>query len=63
MENKKGLSFPFLIIAIILGVILFKQFDFETLTFEQPAMAVVYFIGFAIAVYALIGGYKKRSDQ
>ena len=35
MENKNGLSFMFAIIAIILGVTLFKQFDFKNLKFSD----------------------------
>lgn len=60
MENKKTLSFPFIIIAIILGVVLFKQFDFKTLQFEKPALAVVYLIGFAISIYVLLKSSKKK---
>ena len=41
MGNKKSLNFFFVIIAIILGRALFKQFDFENLKFEKPALAIV----------------------
>lgn len=54
MQNKNPLSFPMLVVAIILGVVLFKKFDFEKLRFEEPAIAVVYIIGFVIAVVFLI---------
>ncbi len=63
MEPKRSLSFPFLIIAIIIGVTLYKQFDFQSLTFKKPAMAVVYFIGFAIAMYVLIKDFKKKAEK
>jgi predicted ferric reductase len=43
-----------LVVAIILGVVLFKKFDFEKFRFEEPAIAVVYIIGFVIAVVFLI---------
>jgi len=62
MENKKGLSFPFTIIAIILGITLFKQFDFKNLTFKEPAMAVVYVIGFAIAVFGMFKSTRNRAE-
>jgi hypothetical protein len=61
MENKKTLSFPFIIIAIILGVVLFKQFDFQTLRFDKPALAIVYLIGFVISVYVLLKNSRKKS--
>lgn len=62
MENKKVLSFTCTITAIILGVTLFKQFDFKNLKFENPALAIVYIIGFVISIYFLIKGYKKRPE-
>lgn len=59
MQNKNPLSFPMLVVAIILGVVLFKKFDFEKLRFEEPAIAVVYIIGFVIAVLFLVKSNKK----
>lgn len=37
MEKNKASSFIFGIIAIILGSVLFKQFDFKTLKFEHTS--------------------------
>lgn len=59
MENKNTLRFTFSIIAIILGVVLFKQFDFETLKFEKPALAVIYSIVFVFSIFILIKNRKK----
>ena len=50
------------IIAIILGVTLYKQFDFQTMTFEKPAMAVIYGITFIAAIFFLIKGRKQRIE-
>lgn len=61
MENKKVLSFTFTIVAIILGITLFKQFDFKNFKFENTGLAIVYFIGFAIAIYGLYNGSRKKS--
>jgi hypothetical protein len=63
MESKKSLLFVFWVIAIILGVTLYKQFDFKNLTFEKPALAIVYFIVFVFSVYYLIKNSKKRSEK
>lgn len=60
MENKKGLSIVLLIPAIIIGVALLKEIDFENLKIEDPAMAIVYFLGFALSVTFLINDYKKK---
>ncbi|WP_264552146.1 hypothetical protein [Flavobacterium sp. N2038] len=63
MENKKPLLFAFWVIAIILGVTLFKQFDFENLKFEKPALAIIYIIVFLFSVFVLIKNFIKRSEK
>ncbi|MBY0542371.1 MAG: hypothetical protein K2P75_03145 [Sphingobacteriaceae bacterium] len=63
MENKKGLNFFFLIIAIILGSVLFKQFDFKNLKFEKPELAILYLIVFVASIYFLIKDYKKKPEK
>lgn len=65
MENKNNVPvFAFSIIAIILGVVLYKQFDFETLKFEKPALAVLYLIVFVFSVFVLVKNVRtKRSDK
>ena len=64
MENKNNVPvFTFSIVAIILGVVLYKQFDFNTLTFEKPALAIVYIIVFVFSIFVLIKNYKKRSEK
>lgn len=59
MNNKKGISFPLLIIAIVLGWTIIKQFDFENLKFEKPAMAVIYILTFVMTVYMIF----KNNNQ
>ncbi|PWB23285.1 hypothetical protein [Flavobacterium sp. HTF] len=59
MENKKSLLFVFWVIAIILGVVLYKQFDFENLKFEKPALAIIYLVVFVFSVYYLVKNSKK----
>ncbi|MEJ2902589.1 hypothetical protein [Pedobacter panaciterrae] len=60
MSIKKGQSFLFLIIAIILGWTIFKQFDFENLKFEKPALAIVYILTFVMSVYFLVKNVKRE---
>ncbi|KRD08199.1 ATP synthase F0 sector subunit C [Flavobacterium sp. Root901] len=63
MENKNNVPvFTFSIIAIIVGAALYKQFDFEKLTFEKPALAIVYLIVFVFSIIVLIKGLKKRTE-
>ncbi|MTH16316.1 hypothetical protein [Flavobacterium sp. LC2016-01] len=63
MENKKPISFTLLVVVIILGTTLYKQFDFETLKFEKPALAILYIIVFAVSLYFLIKRPKKSSEK
>jgi len=60
METKNALKFTLAIVAIIVGVTLFKQFDFQNLKFEKPVLAVVYAITFIGAVYFLFKGEKRK---
>jgi predicted ferric reductase len=46
MDNQKALRFAMQVVAVILGITLFKQFDFETMRFAHWPMAIVYLIGF-----------------
>lgn len=60
MDKKKAPIFTLRIVAIILGVVLFKQFDFKHLKFEQPALAIVYLIVFIFSVYILIKNARNK---
>lgn len=60
MNNKKGIPFPLLIIAIVLGWTIVKQFDFENLKFEKPAMAVIYILTFVMTVYMI---FKNNNED
>lgn len=61
MENKKGLPLIFIICAVIIGSALLKQFDFQTLKFEKPALAVVYIITFIACIFFIIKYFRNRS--
>ena len=63
MKNKKGLSIVLLIPTIIIGVALIEEFDFKNLKFEKPALAFVYFIGFALSIIFQFKDFKKRSKE
>ncbi|TDO96648.1 hypothetical protein [Flavobacterium sp. 245] len=63
MENKRPISFTLLVVVTILGITLFKQFDFETLKFEKPALAILYIVVFVVSLYFLIKRPKKSSEK
>ncbi|TAH06131.1 MAG: hypothetical protein EAZ13_10485 [Sphingobacteriia bacterium] len=63
MKNKGASNFFFGIIAIILGTALFKKFDFHTLKFEKPALAIVYIVVLVFSIYSLFKNYKNRPNK
>lgn len=60
MKIKIVPNFFFVIIAVILGGALYKQFDFQNLNFEKPALAIVYIIVFIICIGLMI---KKSNNK
>ena len=63
MEKKKGMNYFFLMNAIILGSALWKQFDFNTLKFEKPALATLYIVVFVASIYFMIKGFTNQSGK
>ena len=63
MKNKKTPNFFFVFTAIILGSALYKQFDFENLKFEKPAIAIIYIVIFVVSIYLLIRDYLKKTEE
>ena len=63
MQNKGASNFFFGIIALILGTTLYKQFDYENLKFEKPALAIVYIIVFLASIFFLIRNIINRSKK
>lgn len=61
MKYKVVPNFFFVIIALILGGALYKQFDFQNLEFEYPALAVVYIIVFITSIVLMIKKSKKNN--
>lgn len=58
-EKNRSMNLPMLIMAVIIGGGLLDQFNADEIRFEKPALAIVYLIGFAIAVYVLVSGYRR----
>ena len=63
MENKKFPSIIFIIIAVILGVALYKQFDRETLKFKNTYLAILYFGTFISSIFILIKDYANKPKK
>ncbi len=60
MKYKIVPNFFFVIVALILGGALLKQFDFQNLTFEKPALAVLYIFVFIISIGLMIKKSKNN---
>jgi hypothetical protein len=63
MDNKKGLNFFFVIIAIITGSKVFKHFDFQNLKFEKPVLDIIYLITFLATITFLINDFLKQRKR
>jgi len=59
MKYRIAPNFFSVIIAIIIGVALFKQFDFQNFKFEKPALTIVYIFAFMISIGLMIKKSKN----
>jgi uncharacterized membrane protein len=60
MENKRSQPIILIILAIIIGVALYKQIDFQTLKVEKPALSIVYLITLIFCIVAIIRRNKNK---
>ena len=63
MQEKKGISIVWLMIGVIVGTALYKQFDASLGTFKNKGLSAVYFVTFAAAVFFLIKGMMNRTQK
>ena len=59
MPQKIKPNFFSLVILIILGGALYKQFDFQKFSFEKPTLAIVYIIAIIISIFMMIQKSNK----
>lgn len=60
MKNKKVISFPLLIILILIVRGIYKQIDFENLSFHKPALAAVYIITLLAFIFLLYKNFREK---
>lgn len=53
-------NFFSLIIIIMVGTALYRQFDFQTLRFEKLALSMIYLIVFTTSLVLMIKDMKKK---
>lgn len=49
---------PLVIVAVILGAVIFKHFDLKTWTLKDPVMDTLYIIVFVVVLFFLFRGKK-----
>ena len=59
MKYKIKFNFFSVVIALIIGGTMYKQFDFQSFSFEKPALAIVYLIVFIFSIASMV----KKSDK
>jgi len=60
MKKEKGSSFILIVIAVIIGSALFKQFDFKTLRFEKIGLSIVYLLTLIVLIIIIVRNNKNR---
>ena len=61
MNNEKN-GFPMIlgILAIIIGVALYKEFDFETFRFKKIGLGIVYLVTFVALVIVIVRSRRSK---
>lgn len=62
MENRKAPTFALSIAAIVIGVALFKQIDFQTFKVEKPALSIVYLATLVFVLYVVIKEGRRKKQ-
>jgi hypothetical protein len=63
MKKNNAPVFALTIVAIIVGVALYKLIDFKNFTIEKPALAAIYFVTFVFSVFVLIRNSNRNSEK
>lgn len=57
MKNKIGFNIMPALLAFVLAMALNREFDFETLTFRKPALAILYLVAF---IFFVVSTFRKK---
>ena len=63
MQKKTSLNIIFLIIALIVGGGLWREFDTAAMKFKNTGLAIVYVLTFLFAIYMLLKDLIKGSGK
>ncbi|MDD2983305.1 MAG: hypothetical protein PHQ74_07950 [Crocinitomicaceae bacterium] len=57
MKNKIGFNIMPALLAFVLAMALNREFNFETFTFQKPALGILYLVTF---IFFVISTFKKK---
>jgi hypothetical protein len=63
MKNKISFNFFFAILSFPIGLALLKEFDFETFTFKNTALGIIYLITFTAVLYLTFKKKPKSTEK
>ena len=63
MKDKIGFNLVFALLAFPIGMALFNEFDFQSHTFENPALGILYLVTFVVTLYLMLKRKKKPSEM
>lgn len=63
MKKLINAPFPILVIVVILGGALVKEFDFTAFRFGDPPLALVYLFSLGLALYFIFRRDRKGTDS
>ena len=60
---KKKLSIPLLIILVIIGSAIYRNFNFETMKFEKFWLGILYIFTFLLTLFLMLYPNKKNLQK
>jgi hypothetical protein len=63
MKNIKLPNFFYSVCALILGPAIYREFDFESMKFENSVLAILYIVVFLFAIYGIVKEYRKPAEE
>ena len=62
MKNKIGFNIIFAILALPIGMALFREFDFQTFTFRKTVLGIIYLVTFIACIFLMLKKKKRKSQ-
>jgi hypothetical protein len=63
VKKEKGSQFIIFMMTAIIGMGLYKQFDFTTRTFRNIPLSILYAVVLVVAIYLIIQNFIKNRGR